>query len=139
MRISQIVLALGSLIYLGFGFLFFINPDAITDLDGVVLPTRGSANHIRAVFGGMEIGLGFLLIYFLMRKERILYGLIVLSLSIGTTSVARLYGIILDDAGDMTNWIGFIPEFIFGSLALYLFVKEKKRRDSGLDNLGFGN
>jgi len=126
MKISRILLVLGSLVYLGFGLLFFINPDAITDMDGIVLPTRSSANHIRAILGGMEIGLGVLLIYFLMRKERIIYGLIVLSGSIGAASIARLYGIVFDGAGDTSNWISFIAEFGFGALALVLYFIEKK-------------
>ncbi|MBS4036152.1 MAG: DUF4345 domain-containing protein [Ignavibacterium sp.] len=126
MKISRILLVLGSLVYLGFGLLFFINPDAITDMDGIVLPTRSSANHIRAVLGGMEIGLGVLLIYFLMRKERIIYGLIVLSGSIGAASIARLYGIVFDGAADTSNWISFIAEFGFGALALGLYFMEKK-------------
>ncbi|HMO39320.1 MAG TPA: DUF4345 domain-containing protein [Saprospiraceae bacterium] len=126
MKTSRILLVLGSLVYLGFGFLFFINPDAITDMDGIVLPTRSSANHIRAILGGMEIGLGVLLIYFSMRKERIIYGLIVLSGSIGAASIARLYGIIFDGAGDTSNWISFMAEFSFGALALVLYFIEKR-------------
>ena len=126
MKISRILLVLGSLVYLGFGLLFFINPDAITDMDGIVLPTRSSANHIRAILGGMEIGLGILLIYFLMRKERIIYGLIVLSGSIGAASIARLCGIVFDGAGDRSNWISFIAEFGFGALALVLYFIVKK-------------
>ncbi len=126
MRASKSVLIVGSIIYLSFGLLFFIHPDAITDMDGIVLPTRSSANHIRAVLGGMEIGLGILLIYFLLRKERIVYGLIVLSGSIGFASIARLFGIIFDGAGDTSNWASFIAEFGFGALALILFFIEKK-------------
>jgi hypothetical protein len=129
MKTSKIILLLGSLVYLGFGLLFFINPDAITDMDGIVLPTRSSANHIRTVFGGMEVGLGLLLIYFLMRMERIIYGLIVLSGSIGTASIARLYGIVFDGAGDTSNWISFLAEFSFGTLALILFIIQKKRSE----------
>ncbi len=127
MKISKIVLALGSLIYLAFGLLFFVNPDVITDMDGIILPTRSGANHIRAVLGGMEIGLGVLLIYFLMRAERIVYGLIVLSGSIGITSLARLYGIVFDGAGDASNWISFGAEFGFGALAFVLYTIEKRK------------
>lgn len=126
MMISRLLLLSGSLIYLGFGVLFFVNPDAITDMDGIVLPTRSSANHIRAVLGGMEIGLGVLLIYFLMRKDRLVYGLLVLSGSIGAASIARLYGIVFDGAGDASNWISFIAEFSFGALAFVLYFIEKK-------------
>ncbi len=38
MKVSKIVLIVGSIIYLSFGLLFFIHPDAITDMDGIVLP-----------------------------------------------------------------------------------------------------
>jgi len=127
MKISKIVLGLGSLIYLAFGLLFFVNPDMITDMDGIILPTRSSANHIRAVLGGMEIGLGVLLIYFLMRAERIIYGLIVLAGSIGITSLARLYGIVFDGASDTSNWISFGAEFGFGALAFILYTIEKRK------------
>ena len=102
-------------------------------MDGIVLPTRSSANHIRAVLGGMEIGLGVLLLYFLLRKERIKYGLIVLSGSIGITSLARLYGIVFDGAGDTSNWISFIAEFSFGALAYILYTIEKRKSKSTND------
>jgi hypothetical protein len=128
MKISRIVLFLGSLIYFAFGLMFFVNPDMITVMDGIILPDRSSANHIRAVLGGMEIGLGALLIYFLLSKERIMYGLIVLSGSIGITSLARLFGIIFDGAGDTSNWASFIAEFGFGATSFLLFIQEKRKR-----------
>lgn len=127
MKISKILLVLGSLVYFAFGFLFFIHPDAITDMDGIILPDRSAANHIRAVLGGMEIGLGVLLIYFLWDKKRIRYGLIVLAGSIGITSLARLYGIVFDGAGDTSNWLSFLAEFSFGLLAFILSIIEKKK------------
>ena len=89
MRTSRIILYTGALIYFAFGFLFFLNPDAITTMDGIILHTRSSANHIRAPLGGMEIGLGFVLVFFALRKERVIYGLVVLSGSIGFASLAK--------------------------------------------------
>jgi hypothetical protein len=127
MAISKVLLILGGLIYLAFGLLFFIHPDAITTMDGIVLPTRSSANHIRAVLGGMEIGLGVLLIYFALGKERLAYGLIVLAGSIGITSLARLYGIVFDHGADTSNWASFAAEFGFACFALACLWFEKKK------------
>jgi hypothetical protein len=56
------VLLLGGLIYLAFGLMCFINPYAIADMDGIILPTPGNANHIRSILGGTEPGLGLVLI-----------------------------------------------------------------------------
>ncbi|WP_291782687.1 DUF4345 domain-containing protein [Cecembia sp.] len=134
MKISKILLILGSLVYFGFGLLFFIHPDAITDIDGIILPDRSAANHIRAVLGGMEIGLGILLLYFVLDKKRIQYGLIVLAGSIGITSLARLYGIVFDGASNTSNWLSFLAEFSFGLLAFILFFIERKREKSGTEN-----
>ncbi len=127
MKISKIILFSGALIYFAFGFLFFLNPDAITAMDGIILPTRSSANHIRAPLGGMEIGLGFVLVYFALRKKTMIYGLIVLLGSIGITSLARFYGIVFDGAGDMSNWLSFGAEFAFAVAAFVCYWFERKR------------
>ncbi|MFN3556661.1 MAG: DUF4345 domain-containing protein [Bacteroidales bacterium] len=133
MKISKIILFAGALIYFAFGFLFFLNPDIITTMDGIILPTRSSANHIRAPLGGMEIGLGFVLVFFALRKETVIYGLIVLSGSIGFTSLARLYGILFDGAGDMSNWLSFGAEFAFGLAALVCYGLERKKQGKSSD------
>jgi hypothetical protein len=125
-RLSKILLISGALIYFAFGFMFLISPDMITTLDGIVLPDRPAANHIRAVYGGMEIGLGLLLIYFCFIKEGLKNGLIVLAFSIGVTALSRLYGIVFDQGGDMSNIMSFIAEFAFALMAIILFMAERK-------------
>ena len=124
MKISKIILILGALIYFAFGFLFLINPDAITTMDGIILPDRPAANHIRAVYGGMEIGLGMLLVYFCLVKDGVRSGLIVLAFPIGVTALSRLYGIVFDQGNDMSNIFSFVAEFAFAVTALILFFLE---------------
>lgn len=119
-KISKIILVSGALIYFAFGFGFLIYPDIITTMDGIVLPDRPAANHIRAVYGGMEIGLGMLLMYFCLAKDGVRNGLIVLAFSIGATALGRLYGIVFDRGGDMTNVLSFAAEFAFALIALVL-------------------
>lgn len=127
-KASKILLFLGAAIYFAFGFVFLFHPDAITTMDGIVLPDRPAANHIRAVYGGMEIGLGMVLIYFGLAKEGVRNGLIVLAFSIGVTSASRLYGILLDGGGDMSNILSFIAEFAFAAMAVILWVQTGKQQ-----------
>lgn len=124
-KISKILLITGALIYFAFGFMFLFSPDMITTMDGIVLPSRPAANHIRAVYGGMEIGLGMLLIYFV--KYGMKNGLIVLSFSIGVTALSRLYGIVFDQGGDLSNILSFALEFSFAAIALLLYYIESKK------------
>jgi predicted MFS family arabinose efflux permease len=74
----------------------------------------------------MEIGLGLLLVYFCFLKDGLKNGLIVLAFSIGVTALSRLYGIVFDQGGDMSNVISFIVEFAFALMAIILFLAEKK-------------
>lgn len=90
-KLSKIILLTGALIYFAFGFAFLFHPDIITTMDGLVLPDRPAANHTRAVYGGMEIGLGMLLSYYFLVKDGVRNGLIELSFSIGVTALSRLY------------------------------------------------
>ncbi|MGF1586119.1 MAG: DUF4345 domain-containing protein [Bacteroidales bacterium] len=128
-RLSKIILIAGALVYFAFGFVFLIYPDIITTMDSIVLPDRHAANHIRAVYGGMEIGLGILLIYFCLAKDGVKTGLIILSFSIGVTALSRLYGIVFDQGGDMSNILSFAAEFTFAAIALILFFMERKKVD----------
>jgi len=130
MIFSKWVLIIGGFIYLSFGFLFFINPHAITAMDGIELPDAAAANHIRAVLGGMEIGLGALLLLFARSKKSIPYGLLVLAISIGITSLTRLYGIIFTGAGDMSNNISFLFEFGFAAMAMAAYWKLSNKDSS---------
>lgn len=127
-RIARIILVAAAFIYFAFGFGFLIYPDIITIMDGFVLPDRPAANHIRAVYGGMEIGLGMVLIYFSLVKDGVRIGLIVLAFSIGATAVSRLYGMIFDQGGDLSNVLSFAAEFAFALIALILVVFSEPRR-----------
>jgi hypothetical protein len=123
-KLSKILLISGAFIYFAFGFVFLFVPDIITTMDGIILPDRSAANHIRAVYGGMEIGLGMLLIYFCFAKNGLRNGLIVLAFSIGVTALCRLFGIVFDGGGDTSNWLSFGAEFAFGVIALILILHQ---------------
>jgi hypothetical protein len=45
--LSKIILISGAIIYFAFGFAFLFTPDIITTMDGIILPDRPGANHIR--------------------------------------------------------------------------------------------
>lgn len=126
-KLSRIVLIAGAVIYFAFGIMFFISPDMITVMDGIILPDRAAANHIRAVYGGMEIGLALLLINFCIVKDGLKSGLIVLAFSIGFTSISRLYGIVFDQGGDISNILSFIAEFSFAVVSMLLFRAINKK------------
>ncbi len=127
MKLSKIVLLSGGLIYLAFGLLFFLNPYTITEMDGIILPTSSSANHIRAILGGTEMGLGFLLILFAFKREYLQQGLLVLFFSIGLASLARFYGILFTEAGDTSNIVSFAAELFFACAAMVCFVYNRRK------------
>jgi hypothetical protein len=96
-----------ALIYFAFGFLFFLNSDAITAMDGIIYPQEAARTTLGPHWAEWKLAWA--------------YGLIVLLGSIGFTSLTRLYGIVLDGAGDMSNWHSntWSPPFTFQSLITF--------------------
>ncbi len=79
----------------------------------------------------MEIGLGILLWYFCFARDGVKNGLIVLLCSIGMASLSRLFGIIFDQGGNMSNVLSFAAEFAFAASALILLVIEPRSGQRG--------
>ena len=69
--------------------------------------------------------IALLLINFCIVKDGLKSGLIVLAFSIGFTSISRLYGIVFDQGGDISNILSFIAEFSFAVVSMFLFLRTK--------------
>jgi hypothetical protein len=54
--------------------------------------------EIRAFYGGLQIGIGFFLAWCLRASDRISLGLALGGVAVGCTGLARLFGIVLDQA-----------------------------------------
>ena len=112
MSLAEIVLTIGALAFAGFGIVLLIAPAKMRVVD--LLP--GSANartEVRAMYGGLEIGIAIFLGLCLQYEDSIGPGLSLLVLTVG-----RVIGIVIE-RGRVSRLIYFfaIVEFLMAFLA----------------------
>ena len=117
MSLAEIVLTIGALAFAGFGIVLLIAPAKMRVVD--LLP--GSANartEVRAMYGGLEIGIAIFLGLCLQYEDSIGPGLSLLVLTVGGLAVARVIGIVIE-RGRVSRLIYFfaIVEFLMAFLA----------------------
>jgi Domain of unknown function (DUF4345) len=60
--------------------------------------TPSAMAEIRAFYGGLQLGIGFFLVWCLRAPSRTFQGLLLVGLAVGGAGLARLFGILLDRA-----------------------------------------
>lgn len=95
MRLAPLALALAALGFVGFGLAFLVAPDLLALVD--LAPTTSAArSDVRAIYGGMELGVGVLLALAARRPAWWRLGLTAQALTLGGAAVGRLVGVALD-------------------------------------------
>ncbi len=92
---ARTILALNVLLFLGFGVAFLVWPARMTQTPGVVLPSPTALSDVRAIYGGMELGIAAFLVVCL-RRGAIPTGLLAATLVLAGTALGRAVGLIVD-------------------------------------------
>ena len=81
-NLARLTIAVSAMIFLFFGCYGLFAPDSLAALIGWIPEHSDAIVEIRAMYGGLELGAGFLLLYCLFDKDRITWaGLAVISQS----------------------------------------------------------
>jgi hypothetical protein len=90
MRIDTLALALGGLCFLGFGAVMLVSPQAAMASLGLVLPDGPATTEIRSFYGGLELGLGMLLLAALQKVQYRRAGLVLGCVTYGSIAGAAV-------------------------------------------------
>ncbi len=98
---------------MAFGAMSIVSPPAAERFTGLTAPGPRGISEIRAVLGGLFVGLA---IATLIYRTGSAFG----TLGIGYLTIALVRGvsIVVDGAGTSTNWLSFGFEVVFGILLL---------------------
>jgi len=95
---SRGLLALNGVLYLGLGLAFALDPVGWAAKVGLSLDAPGPVTEVRAIYGGLELGLGVLFVLCTMRGAWLMPGVVGLLCTYG--GLATLRGVSLLGAGD---------------------------------------
>ncbi|MBL8018573.1 MAG: DUF4345 family protein [Leptospirales bacterium] len=102
-------LALNLAVYALFALGFFIAPVTLAGKIGITLQHSAALADLRAVYGGLSLGIGALIVLGLTQKTHTLSAVILCMLASAGLLLGRLVTMILDGPGDI---------YIYGSMAL---------------------
>jgi hypothetical protein len=108
----RLVLAFVALVFIGFGFAFLYNPVEMAAIASITLPTPAARTDVRAMYGGLEFGVGVFLLLCALRREFVRIGLFAAACALVSMATARSVGLLLDGFTALqfiialTEWVG---------------------------------
>ena len=128
---SRIVLVLLGVIFAGFGVAFLLWPSQMAMRVGIPLVTMAGTTDVRALYGGLEIGLGvFFAIAAASRAWRV-PGLLAAFCALAGMGLARALGIALDGGPAPRNGALLGSEISGAAFALVALILERRGSRSG--------
>ena len=121
MLFSRILLAAQALILAGLGIAYFVRPEEMANLSGMLLMAPAALTDVRAYYGGLQLGLAVWLLLALLRQVLLRPALMLLVLLYCSLFFARLGGMWLDGGAQQTfNLYAMLFEGVSAALALWL-------------------
>ena len=126
MTISRTVLLLAGLMFGGLGVWLTLAPGKLEDWVGIQSPVPAARTELRALYGGLELGLGVFMLLGWARAELEAPACLALGLIMLGVALARMLGLVLDGSGSATLWTFLATEIVFAVLGFVGYAIAKK-------------
>ncbi|MDX2169192.1 MAG: DUF4345 domain-containing protein [Deltaproteobacteria bacterium] len=104
MTLPRAVLILSGTVVLAIGVAFLLAPAAMMQSVDIAVATPLARGDVRAIYGGMEVAVGLLLLLASQRADRVRPGLFAAAVLFTGMVSGRLLGVLLDGAPPPFGW-----------------------------------
>jgi hypothetical protein len=118
MNLWRLILALAALTYIGFGFAFIFKPDEMAAIASLTLTLPAARTDVRAMYGGLEFGIGVFLLLCTLKRRFVRIGLFAAACALVSMATARSVGLLLDGFGAL-QFIIAVTEWVGGGLVMW--------------------
>jgi hypothetical protein len=125
----RLILAAIGLIYAASGFLFLFSPGETAAVVGISFSDLGGQTDFRAMYGGLEVGVGTFLLICALRREFVRVGLFASACALMAMATARAVGLMLDGF-DVLELVVLITEAFGGAASTWGALMVTPERDS---------
>jgi hypothetical protein len=126
-RLAAITLGLGAAAFAGAGLAFAAAPDLVR-LVGLAPDTATARSDVRAIFGGLELGVAALLVACARRPDWHAVGLLAQALAFGGLAAGRLLSLAADGTPAGITFMLWGPELVGAALATVAFRRLTRAR-----------
>ena len=92
----RIFLVLSALVWAPYGFFLLLHPSSLAGIAGVVAGNTTGTTELRAMYGGLELGLGLLCTAAAVRPRLVRTALTALAFLCAGLAIGRLIGVVTD-------------------------------------------
>ena len=123
---ERIFLGIMVLVWLPYGIYCFIEPGFLAGTAGVTFSNPTGSTELRAMYGGLQVGIGALALAALLSAELVRPALLALAFLCGGLGVARITGAVVDGGWSFYTGMGMGFEFVTLGVSMALL-----RRNAG--------
>ena len=117
MLFTRVLLAVQALLWFGVGLAYFVQPEAMANLTGMLLMSPAAVTDVRAYYGGLPIGLAAYLLLAMSRVDLARSALTLLVLVYLALALGRVGGLWLDGGFQQTfNLANMLIEAVLAGL-----------------------
>jgi|TARA_B110000263_G_C15035669_1_gene386197 hypothetical protein len=125
MLFGKTVLGVSALVFIGYGLVSLASPGIPAGFAGLVMSNGDALAEIRAMYGGLQTGVGLFCAMALLKPEFYRAGLTLLVLVIGTLALARLTSLLIGPDSVTTYTYGALGyEFTTAVVALVALLRK---------------
>jgi len=120
---TRIFLGLSAVVWLPYGIFCFLQPAFLTEAAGIALASATATTEVRAMYGGLQAGIGSLALLAVVRPSFARPALITLAFLCVGLGVTRLAGALWDDSFSPYTSGALAIEFTSSALAIFLLSR----------------
>lgn len=122
---GKIVLGISALVFIAYGLTSLVSPGVPSGLAGLAMTNGDAVAEIRAMYGGLQTGIGLFCLLAFMKAEYYRAGLLLLVVGIGALALARSISLFMvDDTITLYTWGAIAYEFATALLAALALSKK---------------
>ena len=126
--LARLTLWLGGLGFLGFGIAILIAPEVVLAGAAIEVGNANAMIELRAFYGGLEIGLGLLLLLADRQPRWRRPGLCLVLAAYGGIAIARMLGMWLGQTSSGFIWFALATELLLAGMALISLIGTRGNR-----------
>lgn len=123
MTLTRLFLGLQGLVFVLFGFFAFLNPGSLVDALGAAQVSSDGQYELRGIYGGVSVGLGFLLLFGALKPDMQRPALFALLAYTGGYALARFAAVPFDGLPGPRFMAFSAFEILTALISLYLIRK----------------
>jgi hypothetical protein len=120
---ARIFLGLLAATFIGYGLACLVSPSIVADTTGLLLPTGTATAEVRAMYGGLQIGVGLLALVALLREALRAPVLLCLGVMLFGLASGRLVGLVVDSDAGTYNYAAFLFESLSAAASFALLSR----------------